>query len=241
MTSPAPDVPAPTFAERYRAAPAVWTFGILNVVAFVWLETRGGSLNRQVMLDSGALVVPLLPGEPWRLLTSTFLHFGLWHLVSNMVGLALFGPAFERLVGTARFVTLWLVAGLAGSAATVLSSGDGITIAAGASGSVFGLLGAFVFLGWRTRHTPAGNIQLRQALVLLGINLAYGLITPNIGMAAHIGGALAGLAVLSAYAVPRPRPGEVAPPAVRNRGLATAIAMGVVVTVAALTLGPSFA
>lgn len=242
MTAPAPPPTAsPSFAERYRRHPSVWTLGLLNVAAFLWVESQaGGSTSRAVMVDSGALVVPLVPNEPWRLLTSTFLHFGLFHLLSNMVGLALFGPAFEQLVGRARFLALWLSAGLAGSAATALTAGsDGLTIAAGASGSVFGLLGAFLFLGLRTRHTPGGRIRLRQASVLLGINLAYGLVTPQIGMAAHVGGAAAGLLVLALYAAPRPKPGEAAPPPAPNRGLWSAIALGAAATAAALAFGPT--
>lgn len=227
----------PTLGQRFAASPAVWTFGLLNVAAYLYLETHGGP---RAIIDNGALVVPLLPGEPWRLLTSTFLHFGAFHLLSNLVGLALFGPTFERLVGTPRFVALWLAAGLAGSAATVLSSSGGLTVAAGASGSVFGLLGAFLFVGWRTRHTPDGAIRLRQAGVLLLINLGFGLMNPSIGLAAHAGGTVAGVLILWRYAARPTAEGLPAAPPSPQRGLVEAVAIGVLAVVLALALGPSW-
>ncbi|MFT5221841.1 MAG: rhomboid protease GluP [Glaciecola sp.] len=241
--SASPQPPAatagPTFAQRFASSPAVWTLGLLNVLAFLLVETQGGSTSRQVMLDSGALLVPTPGGEWWRLLTSTFLHFGFFHLASNMAGLAIFGPAFEKMVGTPRFVALWLAAGLAGSAATVLAAGDGFTLAAGASGSVFGLLGGFLFIGLRTRQTPEGADRLRQATVLLVINLGYGLITPSIGLAAHIGGTVAGLLILFAYAVPKLAPGALAPPPQPNRGLWLALAVGAASVAVAVLTGPT--
>lgn len=241
-----PPSPAPTGAPSpvtsgFASSPAVWVFGILNVAGYLWLESHGGALSGQAMLANGALRVPMIAGEPWRLLTNTFLHWGAFHLVSNMIGLGLFGPAFERLVGTTRFVALWLAAGLAGSAATVLTaSGNGLTIAAGASGSVFGLLGAYLFIGWRTRHTPAGAARLRQASTLLLINFVYGVVTPNIGMAAHLGGTVAGVVILSAYAAPKPAAG--APPATPNphRGLGVAVGLGIASVAAALAFGRTF-
>ncbi len=227
-----PPGPAAGLTAGLARSPAVLALGGLNVLVFLWVEAQGGA-TRTTLVESGALVVPLIPDEPWRLLTNTFLHFGLFHLLANMLGLAIFGPPFEQLVGRARFVALWIVAGLAGSAATVLTA-SGITIAAGASGSVFGLLGAFTIVAWRTRDTPAGAIRLRQALVLLGINLALGLTSPEIGVEAHLGGALAGMLVLTAYAGRRPRAGD--PPRTPNpaRGLPVAIAVGVISVVVAL-------
>lgn len=217
--------PAATpLAERVRRAPVVWALGALNVLAYLAIEAGGGA-DRGAVLEAGALVVPLVPGEPWRLLTSTFLHFSGMHLLANMFGLALFGPSFERLVGGLRFTVLWLVSGLAGSALVVLLA-SGPLVAAGASGSVFGLLGALVVVGIRTRHTPAGRIRLRQALVLLGINLAFGLVEPQVSLEAHAGGAVAGMAILAAYAPRRPRPGEPPRSADPRQGLAVALGVG---------------
>ncbi len=216
--------PAPSLADRVRSAPAVWLLGALNVAAYLWIEALGGVTSER-MVASGALVVPLLPGEPWRLLTSGFLHFSAMHLVANLVGLALFGPAFERLVGTVRFTALWVVSILTGSA-LVVALADDLVIAAGASGAVFGLLGALVVLGIRTRHTVAGRIRLRQALVLLGINLAFGILEPQVSLEAHAGGALGGMLVLAAYAPRRPRPSEPPRSASPTRGLGFAAAVG---------------
>jgi len=197
-TGPAHAQP-PTLTDRMRLHPAVWAIGALNTLMWLVAEGRGGSTDLRVMLELGAQATPLLDAEPWRLLTSTFLHFGLIHLASNMFGLYLFGQIFEELVGSRRFAALYLAAGLAGSATTVVFVGSN-TVSAGASGSIFGLLGAFAVLGFQLRETPQGQAWLRQAGVLFGLNLVLGLSSPSIGLEAHAGGAVAGAVIFAAYA-----------------------------------------
>lgn len=178
-----------------RRSPVTSTIAALNVAVFLLLEAAGGSTDLRVLVGFGAQATPLLEdGELWRLFTSMFLHIGLVHLVANMWALVIFGPLFERSVGRVRYVALYLASGLAGSAATALSVSPR-SVSAGASGAIFGLLGAFAVLGFRLRGTELGSTWTRHALVLIGLNVVLGLTVPSIGLEAHLGGLVAGAAI----------------------------------------------
>lgn len=178
-----------------RRAPVTSAIAGVNVIVFLLLEAAGGSTDLRVLVRFGAQATPLLQeGEIWRMFTSTFLHIGLLHLVANMWALVLFGPLLERSVGRVRYTALYLASGLAGSAATAFFVSPN-SVSAGASGAIFGLLGAFGVLGFRLRDTPVGSTWTRHALVLIAINVALGLTVPAIGLEAHLGGLVAGGAV----------------------------------------------
>lgn len=180
-----------------RRSPVTSTIAAINVAVFLLLEAAGGSTNLRVLVRFGAQATPLLAeGEIWRMFTSTFLHIGLLHLVANMWALVIFGPLLERSVGRARYAVMYVASGLAGSAATALFVSPR-TVSAGASGAIFGLLGAFTVLGFRLRDTPVGSTWTRHALVLIAINVALGLTVPAIGLEAHIGGLIAGALIMA--------------------------------------------
>lgn len=220
--------------------PVVWTLLILNAGMFVVLEAAGGSRSTEVLIRFGAQTNPLPAGELWRLVTAMFLHIGILHLAFNMWALWLFGPLFERLAGSGRFLALYGASGLLGGAATaVLESPP--TVAAGASGAIFGLLGAFLVLGWRLRRSPQGQAWLRNALLLIGINIALGISVPSIGLLAHLGGLAGGIVVFAAEPLPA-LPGS-APPRggqrPRSRMVAVATAVSVVALASTLWLAPT--
>lgn len=178
-----------------RRSPVTSAIAAINVLVFLLVEAAGGSTDLRVLVRWGAQATPLLAeGEIWRMFTSTFLHIGLLHLVANMWALVIFGPLLERSVGRTRYAALYVASGLAGSAATALFVSPR-TVSAGASGAIFGLLGAFAVLGYRLRDTPVGSTWTRHAFVLIAINVALGLTVPAIGLEAHIGGLLAGATV----------------------------------------------
>lgn len=127
-------------------------------------------------------------GEWYRMLTSVFLHGSLLHLGFNMYVLYVLGPPLERLLGHARFLVLYLVAGFGGAVASFVFS-DLRTVSVGASGAIFGLMGALVVAG---RHLKA---DITQVLILIGINVAIGFIAPGIDWRAHLGGLVTGAAV----------------------------------------------
>ncbi|MEU6234843.1 rhomboid family intramembrane serine protease [Kitasatospora sp. NPDC047058] len=125
------------------------------------------------------------PDQWYRLLTATFLHVQPWHILTNMVMLWVIGPALEQALGRLRFLALYLLSGLAGSAFAFLVAGDFLQ-SLGASGALFGLLGATLVMYRRTR-TP-----LAPVIALLVFNLVITFSVPNIDWRAHLGGLVAG-------------------------------------------------
>jgi rhomboid protease GluP len=170
------------------------TYVLLGINILVWLAmtATGGSTSTAVLIRFGAKDNSLIAnGEVWRLLTSMFLHIGLMHLFFNSYALYIFGIEVERLYGNARFVVIYLLAGLWGS---LISFAFGPNLSAGASGAIFGLLG--VMLAFFRRHRELfGDSGRRQVINLLGIavfNLVLGFTVPGIDNLAHLGGLVSG-------------------------------------------------
>lgn len=188
----------------------------VNVVAFVLMSISGVHLMQpagQDLLKWGANFGPAtMSGEWWRLLTCTFVHVGIVHLLFNMWVLATAGPLVERMVGNVGFLLLYLASGLVGSAASLLW--NPMLISAGASGALFGVYGALLGMLLRQHGAiPAeALVQLRNSgLLFLGYNLVFGMTQPNIDSAAHIGGLVAGFLwglVLNQPLVPSARAGR---------------------------------
>ena len=179
----------------------LWTFVLLGINAVVWLAmtVSGGSENPLVLVRFGAKYGPLIAhGQYWRLLTACFLHIGIIHLAFNAYALFSFGVDIERRFGRVRFLALYLLAGIGG---TVFSFVASDTLSAGASGAIFGLLGAAIayFVVYRKRFGPHGRRQLIRMLIVAGYNLVWGLAMPGIDNLGHIGGLLTGLALGWAY------------------------------------------
>jgi rhomboid protease GluP len=135
----------------------------------------------------------VLRGQIWRYLTPILLHVGLTHFLVNMYSLYVIGPAVERPFGPIRFLSIYFLSGLGGVAASLAFSQ---TPSAGASGAIFGLLGAlagFLFLH-RELLGQSGSGQLRHIVLVAVINLAIGL-SPGIDNWGHLGGLLTGIAL----------------------------------------------
>ena len=171
----------------------------LNVVVFIALAMVGVDLFRPRAVDllhRGANFAPLTTGgEWWRLFTSMFLHFGLAHLALNMWALLSVGGLVERAYGNVFFAVLYTVAGLTGSAASILWRQDAVS--AGASGAIFGVYGGLlvwllVQKGTRLK-TTLGN--LATTLFFVGYNIVNGLGSTGIDNAAHLGGLVGGAAM----------------------------------------------
>ena len=183
-----------------------WALLAVNLVLWLAMEASGGSERADVLLDFGAIHAPYVSaGEYWRLLTSIFLHAGLIHLLFNSIGLLAFGRIVERLYGHVGFAAIYLLAGVGGAIASFLL--NPITVGAGASGAIFGIVGAFAAFFFIRRHV-LGNTA-RQTLsgvgVLLAINLAFGFMVPQVDNWAHLGGLVVGSLVGLAVA---PQPGR---------------------------------
>ncbi|MEB3196503.1 MAG: rhomboid family intramembrane serine protease [Candidatus Sericytochromatia bacterium] len=180
----------------------------------LWLAVQHNSL--QALLGLGATLRPLVEqGEFWRLLAANYLHAGILHVFVNAYSLAVLGPTLERMLGTPKFLAVWSVSGLLGASASVLFNPQAASV--GASGALFGLLGAMLVLGLQFRGVVPRH-QTRAfrdvALITLGVNMILGSTIPNIDNMAHLGGLLGGAA--SAYVLgPHPeltsRPGLALP------------------------------
>lgn len=176
------------------------TYGLIaaNVAAFVLELAAGGGLGGpgpEEMIGLGANYAPLtFGGQPWRLLTSMFLHYGIVHLAMNMVCLYQVGIV-ERVLGRAQYLALYLVAGLVGGLASLVVHPR--AVGAGASGAVFGMFGALtaVMIVRRKRIDPgAWRRTMRSLGTFFAINLVFGLSQRDIDLAAHVGGLAAGFA-----------------------------------------------
>jgi membrane associated rhomboid family serine protease len=174
----------------------------INVVVYALQVIIGPTVEHRFWLIGGPFpdivlreIVGVADGEYYRLLTAAFLHGSVIHIALNMYALYLFGPPLEAAFGRARFLALYLVSALGGSAASYAVAAYN-TPSLGASGAVFGLLGAFFVVNRRLGRDSGGLI------VLLVINLAYGFLVPNIDWRAHLGGLVTGAlcAAVIAYA-----------------------------------------
>lgn len=165
------------------------TFGLLAVTAVVFLLQQ---VTSGAVTQAGVYAPALTAAQPWRMFTSIFLHAGILHVGLNMLSLVFVGRALEPLLGHARFLALYLVSGFAGSVAVLLIGAPG-TAVLGASGAIFGLLGAFVIVGRRL------GANITPMLVLIGINLVFGFIISGISWQAHIGGLAGGALVALVY------------------------------------------
>ncbi|MGH3656269.1 MAG: rhomboid family intramembrane serine protease, partial [Micromonosporaceae bacterium] len=144
-----------------------------------------GSIIGLALSGDGGELLGVANGEYWRLFTSMFLHYGLLHLAVNMWALWILGQHLERILGPARFLTLYLLSGLGGSVAVYLFTEQNRPTA-GASGAIFGLFAALFVVNRKL------GLDNRGVIGLILINLSLGLFIPNISMTGHLGGLVIG-------------------------------------------------
>jgi membrane associated rhomboid family serine protease len=163
----------------------------LNVAVYVAELATGGGVNGtgSTIYLHGVLFGPLVEqGDWWRLLTAAFLHYGPVHLILNMAGLYWFGSLLEERIGSARYLMLYLVSGLAGSAGALLWSNGFLTPTVGASGAIFGILGAGLVLERQRDYVFGGS-----ALGVILINFVLTFSISSISKGGHIGGLVGGM------------------------------------------------
>lgn len=187
---PEPYLRMPTIAQT-----PYFTYALLaiNVVVFALATLAGGTDDQEVLLDFGAMFGPLISdGEYWRLFTAMFLHSGPMHLGVNGLVLFIFGGMMERSYGHARFLLIYILAGLSGSVASYLF--NSVAIGAGASGAIFGVIGALAafFLIQQGAFGKQAQNSLIAVLIIVSINLFMGLSSSGIDNWAHLGGLVAG-------------------------------------------------
>ena len=161
----------------------------VNVLVYVATALDAGSVleNSSGAVFTATSLTPYLVagGQWWRLVTSGFLHFGPVHLLANMVALWFIGRDVESALGRLRFTAVYAVSLMGGSAAVMLA-GDPRGAVAGASGAVFGLMGALAVLLRRSRRSPG------PAVTIIAINVVLSFSIPGISLLAHVGGLVVG-------------------------------------------------
>lgn len=177
----------PRIVTAFRAnsdSPVVtWSIIGLALVVFLLQYLTGGP-NAGWVTQQFIYYPPFTAAQPWRMLTALFLHGSFLHILFNMYSLYVIGPLLERALGRWRYLVLFLLSGLGGSVAVLLLAP---TIAVlGASGAIFGLLGAFFVI----QRKLGGNST--QLIIVIGLNLVMGFVIPNIAWQAHVGGLIVG-------------------------------------------------
>lgn len=160
------------------------------LVVFALMTWAGGSTHMDILVAFGAKVDSLIrAGQIWRLLTANFIHIGFIHLAFNLYALWVIGPYAEKLFGHWAYLGLYLLSGIGGTFTSYLFSP---ALSAGASAAIFGLLGALLFYSWRQPRLWRSGLGL-NLIVIIVVNLVFGLIQPEIDNFAHLGGLVSGL------------------------------------------------
>ncbi|TGE36993.1 rhomboid family intramembrane serine protease [Desulfosporosinus fructosivorans] len=170
----------------------------INIIYFLMMVFSGfhlfpnpteGSIDQRVLIDFGAKVNSLIEaGEIWRFFSSTFIHIGIIHLAFNLYALWALGPLSEESFGHRRFFMIYILSGLGGSIASFFFSP---VLSAGASGAIFGLLGALLYYSYKRPALWKSGLGMNLVVVIL-INLGFGFVQPGIDNFAHLGGLITG-------------------------------------------------
>lgn len=171
---------------------------IINVIIFFILEFMGTTESASFMMEYGAVYPPYITerGEYWRFFTATLMHFGFQHLLNNMVMLGAAGQILERALGKIKYVILYFVAGIGGcvlSYLEMMQSGN-YAVAAGASGSIFGIIGAlaWILILHKGRYE---SLTGRGMIMMVLLSLYYGASTGDVDNWGHIGGFVMGFLI----------------------------------------------
>jgi membrane associated rhomboid family serine protease len=204
---PKPVRRAPGLALATGQAPVTKILIAINVAIYLVTAVQGAGLNAPggALFNKFVLVGSNTHGrffapygdlahdhEWWRLMTSAFLHGSIIHIGFNMVALWFIGAPVEQYLGRARYIGLYFVSGLAGGTGAVLQAPFQPVV--GASGAIFGILGAMLIIEWQITGRLAGN-----AMTWIVINLAISFAVPDISWGGHVGGLIAGILITLAY------------------------------------------
>lgn len=169
---------------------------VINVIVFIVLEIMGDTEDAYFMMEHGASFAPyVIDGhEYWRLFTCMFMHFGIRHLVSNMVVLGFLGDNLERALGKAKYLITYLGAGFLANIISVLIEyhTHNNVVSAGASGAIFGAVGGIIYVlyvhrGWYE------DLSLQRILLFAALSIYLGLQSSTTDNIAHLGGVVFGL------------------------------------------------
>jgi membrane associated rhomboid family serine protease len=192
-----PVVRIPRAAARAGSghAPVTRILIAINVAVYLITAVQGAGLNAPggSLFSKMVLFGPYVhDGDWWRLVTTMFLHASILHIAFNMLALWWIGAPVEEYLGRGRYVGLYFISGLAGSAGALVQT-PGVTV--GASGAIFGILGAMLILEYQATGRLAG-----QAMTWIVINLVLSVTISNVSIGGHVGGLIGGILITLAYA-----------------------------------------
>ena len=174
---------------------------------FLFLEATGSSENTSFMVAHGAMYAPLVieKGEYYRLITSVFMHFGISHIMNNMLILFILGDNLERALGHIKYLFFYLICGVG---ANIVSMAVNLgeyrnVVSAGASGAIFGVIGGLLYAVIINRGRLE-DLSTRQLVVMIVCSLYFGFTSTGVDNAAHIAGLLIGIVMgILLYRKPR--------------------------------------
>lgn len=191
----------------WHMSPVNTVFVALNVIVFLWLSSLGDTTSARFMYEHGAAFWPdiFYGHEYYRLLTCAFIHFGFSHLFNNMLVLAYIGDNLERALGKFKYIILYLVSAVGSSLVSAVWNmmHDDLIVSGGASGAVFGVVGALLVIVVRNRGRLE-DLSSRQLALFAVFSIYHGVTSAGIDNAAHVGGFLIG-AVMAAVLYRRRR------------------------------------
>lgn len=185
----------------------VWLILIANAVVFLGMVEAGASASLvsidDLVASGGLLAVRVWQGEIWRLFSALFVHGAWWHLALNMFVFWQVGQLLERFVGTTRFLLIYFASGLFGFALSILVQ-PGMTV--GASGAVFGIVGALLGVATITRGLSISQLLFSSLKPFVVATLLLGLLIPFVDSSAHVGGLIMGYLLIVALHINEPLP-----------------------------------
>ena len=148
----------------------------LNVLFFLYLEITGSSEDAYFMYTKGAMFAPavLEDGEYYRLLTAMFMHFGIRHIMNNMLVLFVIGDNLERALGHVKYLIFYLLCGIGSNWVSMMAhTADTMTVSAGASGAIFGVVGGLLYVVTANRG-QLEDLNTRQLVIMIFFSLYLG-------------------------------------------------------------------
>lgn len=168
---------------------------VINILVFVVLDSMGNTEDAVFMAAHGAVFPPLvvLQGEYYRLFTAMFLHFGINHLFSNMLVLFFLGDNLERAIGHVKYLVIYLLSGLCGGVFSMymMYKNNDMAVSAGASGAIFGMIGALLYIVLINKGRLE-DITIRRLAFMVFLSLYLGYTSTGVDNMAHIGGLVSG-------------------------------------------------
>lgn len=182
----------------YQLRKKGYVTGILiafNVITFLYLEIAGSSQDVRFMAASGAVFAPavIYEKEYYRLLTAIFMHFGIDHIINNMIVLFALGDNLERALGHVKYLILYLVCGVGSNLVSLLMGGpDSMIVSAGASGAIFGVVGGLLTAVLKNKGRLE-DLNIRQLAFMAVLSLYLGFTESGVDNVAHVAGLLLGI------------------------------------------------